>query len=227
MAYVDGNIAREVFEEVDEWDEKCWGDRYHPIPITAEPEALEARLRYMIAHSVKENLVERVSHWEGLHCAQALADGVPLHGIWIDRTLLYEARRRGKTLAREEYVKDYFLKLTPLPCWKNLPPAERRRKVQGMIVDAETEAAERRWAKGQSVLGMAAVQAQHPLDRSANLKKSRRPLVHAATKSGRESYLLVRAAFVEFFREASRELLQGGRDVVFPRWSFPPGALHA
>jgi len=71
---------------------------------------------------------------------------------------------------------------------------------------------------------MAAVQAQFPLDRSENLKKSRRPLVHAASKAERESYLVVRAAFVEFFREASRALLQGGRDVVFPCWSFPPGA---
>jgi hypothetical protein len=28
-------------------------DRYHPIPITDEPEALEERLRYCLAHSRK------------------------------------------------------------------------------------------------------------------------------------------------------------------------------
>ncbi len=46
---------------------------------------------------------------------------------------------------------------------------------------AEVVVAARRRLTGQSVLGMAAVQSQFPLDRSENLKKSRRPLV---TRSG-------------------------------------------
>jgi hypothetical protein len=204
-------------------DDQCWSDRYHPIPISTETEALEGRLRYGLAHGVKEDLVERVAHWEGFHCAQALADGVPLHGIWIDRSKLYEARRRGKTLAREDYVTD-FLKLAPLPCWSGLTTAERRRKVQEMIADGEAEAAVRRQASGKSVLGMATVQAQSPLDRPASkLNKSRRPLIHAASKVVRETYKVVRRAFVEAYHEASKELLRGGRNVVFPRWSFPPG----
>ncbi len=71
MEFVNGNIAREALALVGEWDEKCWGDRYHPIPITSEPEALEERLRYALAHGVKEGLVEQVTDWEGFHCAQA------------------------------------------------------------------------------------------------------------------------------------------------------------
>ena len=227
MEFVNGNIAREALALVDDWDEKCWGDRYHPIPITSEPEALEERLRYALAHGVKEKLVEQVTDWEGFHCAQAFVDGVPLHGIWIDRSKLYEAQRRGKTLAREEYVTDYFLKLAPLPCWKGLTPAERRRKAREMIADVEAKGAADRQETGRSVMGMAAIQAQSPLDRSRNLKKSRRPLVHAASKVERESYLTVRAAYVETYREASAELRRGGRNVVFPCWSFPPGLPFA
>jgi hypothetical protein len=224
MEFVNGNIAREALALTDEWDDQCWSDRYHPIPVSTEAEALEGRLRYGLAHGVKEDLVERVADWEGFHCAQALADGVPLHGIWIDRSKLYEARRRGKTLAREEYVTDYFLKLVPLPCWKELPPAERRRKVQEMIADVEAEAAARRQETGKGVLGMPRVQAQGPLDRpTTGLKKSRRPLIHAASKVVRETYKVVRRAFLEAYHEASKELLRGGRNVVFPRWSFPPG----
>jgi len=223
MEFVNGNLGREALVLVDEWDEKCWGDRYHPIPITDEPEALEGRLLYALAHGVKENLVERVADWEGFHCAQALLDGKPLHGIWIDRTKLNEAKRRGKTLAREEYETSYFLKLAPLPCWKDLTPAQRRRKVRGMIAEVEAKAAAERQESGKRVLGMAAVQARSPLDRSEKLKKRPCPLVHAASKVERESYLRVREAFVEKFHEASAELLRGGRDVVFPCWSFPPG----
>ena len=66
-------------------------------------------------------------------------------------------------------------------------------------------------------------QAQDPLDRPERLKKTRRPLVHAASKVERESYLTVREVFVDKYHEASAELLRGGRDVVFPCWSFPPG----
>ena len=223
MEFVNGNIAREALVLIDDWDEQLWSDRYHPIPITSEPEALEGRLRYSLSHGVKEDLTEHVTDWEGFHCAQALADGVPLHGIWIDRSKLYEAQRRGKTLAREEYVEDYFLKLSPLPCWRGLPPAERHRKAREMIADEEAQAAAKRQETGRSVMGMAAVQAQSPLDRSKNLKKSRRPLVHAASMVERESYLTVRAVYVESYREASAELLRGGRNVVFPCWSFPPG----
>jgi len=223
MEYVNGNLAREVLTLVEDWDEKCWGDRYHPIPITDEPEALEARLRYAISNGVKENLVERVADWEGFHCAQALLDSKPLHGIWIDRSKLYEAERRGKTLERDEYVKNYFLKLEPLPCWKHLTTAQRRRKVAEMIAEAEAEAAALRRASGTQVLGMAAVQAQDPLDRPERFKKTRRPLLHAASKVERESYLIVRSVFVETYHEASAELLRGRRDVVFPCWSFPPG----
>ncbi len=59
------------------------------------------------------------------------------------------SRRRGKTLARGEYVTDYFLKLAPLPCWKDLTPAEGSRKVRDMIADVEAEAAAKRQAKGK------------------------------------------------------------------------------
>ena len=137
---------------------------------------------------------------------------MPLHGIWIDRSKLYEAQRRGKTLAREDYVTDYFLKLSPLPCWKDLTPAQRSRKAQEMIADIEAEAAERRQKTGRSVMGMAAIQTQSPLDRPDNpKKKSPRPLVHAATKVVRRSFKTARSAFVQAYRKASKELRQGGR----------------
>ena len=135
-------------------------EEMRPSPIKGWLLKSEERLRYALAHGVKEGLVEQVTDWEGFHCAQAFVDGVPLHGIWIDRSKLYEAQRRGKTLAREEYVTDYFLKLAPLPCWKGLTPAERRRKAREMIAHVEAKGAADRQETGRSVMGMAAIQAQ-------------------------------------------------------------------
>ena len=93
-----------------------------------------------------------------------------------------------------------------------------------MIADIEAEAAERRLKTGWSVMGMAAVQAQNPMDRPDNpKKKSPRTLVHAATKVVRRSFKTARSAFVKAYRKASKDLSQGGRDVLFPCWCYPPG----
>jgi len=51
------------------------------------------------------------------------------------------AEHNCKPLERDEYVKNYFLKLAPLPCWKHLTTAQRRRKVEEMIAEVEAEAA--------------------------------------------------------------------------------------
>ncbi len=65
--------------------------------ISDEVEMQVERLRYLLAHGVKEGVVE----WPGVHCA-VLMTGVAVEGIWFDRTLEYNARLRGKELDKEE-----------------------------------------------------------------------------------------------------------------------------
>ncbi len=220
MEFFNGNLARETCREIG-WSGALWGDRYHPIPITSEPEALVGRLRYHLSHGVKEDLVEQVCRWEGLHCAQALIDGVPLEGIWYNRTLEGEVGRGRKVEADVE--THYSLKLAPLPCWKNLSSAKRRELVRRMVDQIDAAVAQRRVAKHQKVLGMEAVHNQNPFDRSENTEDSERPLVHAVTEAAHEAYETVHRGFVKVYREASKNLRQGDRTAVFPRWSFPPG----
>lgn len=73
-----------------------------------------------------------------------------------------------------------------------LSAVQRRREAAEMIAEVEAEAAAMRCASGTQVLGMAAVQAQDPFDRPERLNKTRRPLVHAASRVERESYLMIR-----------------------------------
>jgi len=221
MEYVNGNVAREACRLVD-WSGTLWGDRYHPIPITSEAKALVDRLAYHLAHGVKEDLVARVTDWEGLHCAQELIDGVPLDGVWYNRTLMGEANR-GRKVDEDQLETHYTLKLAPLPCWKDLPLATRRQLVREIVDKIEIDAAERRAATGKGVVGMEAVGEQDPLTRPRGTKDSPRPLVHAATKPARKAFETVHRGFVEMYREASKKLRQGDRNAVFPRWSFPPG----
>jgi hypothetical protein len=179
-----------------------------------------------LAHGVKEDLVARVTDWEGLHCAQELMDGVPLHGVWYNRTLMGEAER-GRKVDEDQLETHYTLKLAPLPCWKHLPLATRRQLVREMVEKIETDAAERRAATGKGVLGMEAVQQQDPFTRPRRTNNSPRPLVHAATKAARKAFETVYRGFVEMYREASKKLREGDRNAVFPRWSFPPGLAFA
>ncbi len=53
-------------------------------------------LRSKRPSGVKENLVLHCRDWPGVQCIDALTEGKPLEGIWHDRTLEYEASRRGK-----------------------------------------------------------------------------------------------------------------------------------
>ena len=236
MEFVNGNLARQALR-LQGRSGRLWGDRYHAVPISPEPEAQEERLRYLLSNGVKEDLVERVGEWPGLHCARALIDGKPLEGAWIDQTGLAKARRKRKKLVKKgktppridakDFETEYKLELAPLPCWEALEEKERRQKVREMVIEVETAAAAKRAAAGKPVLGVLAVLRQDPDTRPSKTKRSPIPLVHAASTAVRKVY---RAAYSEFFKafQAASALLRGGdRLASFPRYSFPPALAFA
>jgi len=221
MRYVNSNLARKVGRLVG-WRDKIWSRRYQAIVISPEEAAQIERLRYMLSHGVKENLVDRVDQWPGVHCAQSLLTGEPAVGYWFDQTQEYAARRRGEKFDRMKYATREILVLSPLPCWKPLSEEVRRQLVVEMIADIEAEAALRRRRSGSQVLGAAAVRGQHPFDRPARPKKSPAPLFHAASKRVRQELWTAYAWFVSAFREASAKFRSGDRMARFPAGSFPP-----
>jgi hypothetical protein len=62
------------------WREKILSRRYQDIVISSEEAAQVERLKYVLAHGVKEGLVEKVTDWPGVHCAQALMTGETVQG---------------------------------------------------------------------------------------------------------------------------------------------------
>ncbi len=233
MEFVNSNLAREAGRIIG-WRGSFWRERYHLIPISPESEALIDRLRYVLSNTVKEFLVASVHDWEGLHCAEFLMDGRPMQGVWYARSREYEAQRqaqrraarRGTTVEeidRGAFMQHYDVQLAPLPCWKDLPLATRRRHVTEMVVEIEAEAAAQRAKIGIEPLGMDAIRNQDPFARSANHKRSPKPLCHAASKEMRDLMKLAYRAFVEMFREASLKVKLGRvTEAIFPKHSFPP-----
>ena len=221
MRYLGSNLARKVGRLVG-WRDKIWSRRYQAIVVSCEEPAQAGRLRYLVSHGVKENLVEKVEQWPGVHCVQSLLTGKPAEGFWFDQTQEYAARRRGEKFDRKKYASREIVVLSPLPCWKHLREEVRRQLAIEMIADIEAEAAVHRCHSGSQVLGASAVRGQHPFDRPKRPKKSPAPLFHAVSKRARLEIWVAYAWFVSTFREASAKLRAGDRLARFPAGSFPP-----
>ena len=222
MGYFASNLAREV-ARLTGWTDKIWARRYQAIVISEEEAAQTARFEYLLAHGVKENLVEFLSQWPGVHCVRALLADEPLVGTWFDRTQESCARKRGEEIAPRQFATQETVTLTPLPCWAHLSEEQVRTRVSAIAQRIEENAAQERKAAGSAVLGAAAVLAQKPLDRPSRPKKSPAPLFHVFTRRVRRELYEAYHLFLAAFRDAAEKLRAGDRNAAFPLGSFPPG----
>ncbi len=222
MEYFESKLSREVNRLYD-WSGSVWAQRYSAIPIEDDEEALLERFRYVLAHGVKENLVERASDWPGANCVRALTEGERLLGKWPDRTAQYHASRWGRKVDEDDFAQNEEVSLTPLPCWLHLSTAERQDAVRSMIRAIEEQAALRHRDAGTRPAGVPAILRHHPHERPEKLARSPRPWFHTRTSAGwknlREAYRL----FEDAFRYAAELLRAGIPDPPFPEGSFPPG----
>jgi REP element-mobilizing transposase RayT len=220
MRDLKSKVAKEV-QRLHDWTGTVFPHRYHAVPISDEPEAQVARLRYVLEQGVKEGLVTSPRHWPGAHGTQALLSGRPAAGRWIDRTAQFRASERGEEAGEREFTTDEELILVPLPCWRHLDPAERHREVAAMVRDIEDQAGERAKATGRSVLGRRAILSQQPHSAPAVENRSPAPRFHAASKRVRQELLRTYYAFLDAYRTAA-DALRAGR---FDQACFPPGSI--
>lgn len=221
MRLFNSKLAKEIGRLYD-WRDKVWSRRFRSISISDEPEAQIARLKYVLAHGVKEGLVASPHDWPGPHCVHALTSGSRPRGLWFNRSLEYEANRRGLDLGARDFSSVQEVVLTPLPCWGHLTPEEYRRRIAQLVSEIEDEARIERLNTGKEPHGVAFVLRQEPHERAVRSKRSPAPAVHAATKAVRQA---MRSAFREFvgaYRRACERLRAGEFDVEFPPHCFPP-----
>ena len=204
------------------WRGPLFQRRYQAILVSGETRAQVQRLRYLLSHGVKENLVARVADWPGPHCFSSLASGIEAKGVWHDRTAEWQARRRGREPKPGELDQSLTLALAPLPCWTGLEPDARQRAVRELVEEAEDEAARQRHSQGATYLGARAVLDQDPHHLPSASTRSPAPFCHAFTKRMRRELRKAYGIFLGAFREAARRLTEGDRDACFPSGSFPP-----
>ncbi len=223
MNFVSGNVAREA-GRLHGWKGKFWTRRYDCVPVTDEEQIQVERLKYLLSQGCKEGLVSSPTDWPGLNSAHAQMTGTGLPGIWIDRTALYNARRRkgGKKLQPSDFAEELTLELSPLPCWAHLSPEEYQARVQDLVEEIERETAAHHRCQGTQPLGRRAILRQDPHHRPDALETSPAPRVHAATRAMRLQFLEAYRIFVRAYRAASARLRSGDLSAEFPAGCFPP-----
>ena len=221
MQYLRANLSKKVGRLVD-WSGGFWERRYSAEPVLDDT-ALVGRLRYVLAHGVKEGLVEKCAQWPGLTCLPQLLGATRRRFQWFNWTKRWSKRgsggkAEGEGRFAEQWAEPVELEVAPLPCWAGRSEEEKQGAVRGLLQEVEAEA----HARGKLALGVRAVQAQHPHTRPERLKRSPRPLGHASTRQAlrelREQY----RAFVAVFREAAARWRRGDFSARFPLFSFPP-----
>ena len=112
MGFANGNLAKEA-GRLHRWRERLWGRRYRAIVVSHEEAAQVGRLRYLLEQGTKEGLVRSPEEWPGAHSVQALLDGLPIRGVWFNRSLEYEARRCAKRPGKYEFAEEESVELAP------------------------------------------------------------------------------------------------------------------
>src|SRR3954454_13975618 len=115
MRYVKSKLAREV-NRLTGWRGPVFDRRYEMTVVTDEEAAQIERLKYVLANSVKENLVEHLREWPGVHSVGALLDGKPLTGHEFDSTQEFVALLRHEDFGPMRYATLDPVTLSPIPC---------------------------------------------------------------------------------------------------------------
>ncbi|MBL9039296.1 MAG: transposase [Archangium sp.] len=223
MQYFLGNAARKI-GRLSHWTGSLWHRRFSAEPVLDDAASI-GRLRYILAHGVKEGLVRHPAEWPGLSCLpQLLAGDVERYPFfrWARRWKKGELLEGGENEWDPRWSEEVALKLTPLPCWEALPQTERQRRVKAIVDDVAAEGAE----VHRTVMGAAAVAQQAPHSRPLRCKTSPRPPCHSTTTELRREFLAARATWVAAFAQASARFRTGHWTTTFPPWSFRPSLLY-
>ena len=228
VGMVNCNITRKL-NALNDRTGSGWSRRFFSILIANDRASQERRLRYLLAHGVKERLVARAQDWPGASTLPWLVSGKPIRGVWTSFTDRYYARlRKGYVSKPGQFDTVYELQMSVLPCWRRLATPDWRTLVAEMVAEIEAEEAARCFeehgiALEDRVLGVQAVLAAEPLGRLGRQKRSRAPSVHAVCrvvrKFSQEELRLLREAYAE----ASHRFRAKEWDVAFPEGTFRPG----
>ena len=220
VCYFKTNVSKEV-GRLHNWQGPMFAGRYQAIPLSDEPEVQQHRLRYILSQGAKEGLVMSPKDWPGIHCAEALASGHSIRGIWVDRTALYSSRQKGERVCAADVTSEEVLRLEPLPALASLDTEAHSSMVRELIRSIELEALAMHRTHQTVPVGAAAICRRHPFARPNSMPRPFKPYFHA-TKSVLHNLMQTFREFMEAYRAAAKRLAAGDPRAVFPENCYPP-----
>lgn len=225
MRLVNGGISRKLNDHHDRKG-TMWHRRFCAIGVATDMATQEDRMRYILAHGVKERLVETVGDWPGASALPWLLRGETIEGVWTDFTARYRARRRKSYVPEAgDFETTYEVKLTVLPCWADMTETEWRKRIGWMIDSIHSV-----WGPNQAdrppVLGKKAVLAMSPRATPVKMSDSPAPVVHSLDEEMKKTLVKMVRAIRMAYAAASQRFRDGEWDVSFPDGTFrPPGYM--
>lgn len=117
MGFIKSNIAKDA-GRLHNFRQKIWGKRYASIEVLDDYK-LQDRVKYLLAHGAKEDLVKTPGDWPGVNCVNALTKGEKLKGIWINRSQVHRHGKLKKIDDKdfdiEKYTTHHEIELSTLP----------------------------------------------------------------------------------------------------------------
>jgi len=218
MQYLLSNISKKVGALV-KWRGAFWERRYAAQPLLDEAALLD-KVRYVLAHGVKEGLVRRCSEWPGLSALPLMRDGNPQTFRWMNwtrRCRSAPASRRGPRLD-ERWAEPEELKLTTLP----IRGFDRLSLVRQFLDDCVRGIEKQARLTYRKVMGAQGVCDQHPQRRPARPERSAAPWCHTTIQRLREEFMERYRSFASAFLEASAAWRAGNLGAPFPLTAVRP-----
>ena len=222
LGFVFGNSSREM-GRLHDWSGPLWAKPCSVIPILDE-EAQINRLRYLLSNGVKEGLVASPRQWPGATSVHGMLTDMTVTGTWIDRDRFRRARRswKRKVATVDAFTSEMVVRLSPLPAWRALSPAELRQRHEDVVASIEHQGRFRRTL----YLGVAKLLEVSPHGRPDAPTHEPAPFCHASHPRTVEVFRAMYRDFVATFRRATASLLEHPPTTV-PKGSFArPNWFH-
>lgn len=221
MCFFNSNVAREAGRH-HRWKEKFWGRRYRATLVSDEPEAQLDRLRYVLAQGTKEGLVGNPLQWPGVTCVPSLVAGVPLKGVWVDRSAMCRAPRGLGRPKEGDFEQPEAVVFSPIPTLSHLKLEAYREEVNFLLRGIVEEAAQLHRSRGTRPVGRKAICRQAPHSQPKKFEPSAAPHFHFVSRAVGQAFQQAYDEFVGAYRRAADRLRRGRTDFRFPEGCFPP-----
>jgi REP element-mobilizing transposase RayT len=218
MQYLLSNISKKVGALV-KWRGAFWERRYSAQPVLDDVALLD-KVRYVLAHGVKEGLVRRCSEWPGLSALPLMRDGQPRTFRWFNWTRRCRSAppsKRGPRLD-QQWAESEELRLTTLPVQGFGRLSVVREFLEDCVRAIEHEAR----LVYRTVMGVRRLCTQPPQRRPARPERSPAPWCHTTVRQLRDEFMEGYRSFATAFLEASAEWRQGNLRASFPSAAVRP-----